>query len=102
VNAAARLRGRWFATATEVAEVLHVDERAVHRAIDAGTMPATRVGEHLRVPVAWLEAQAMRTESPPGSSPPAPHTDDEEETQEAAPDGAASGVSDGVSGTVLN
>lgn len=101
MNAAARLRGRWFATVSETAEVLHVDPRTVRRAIDTGTIPSTRVGQQLRVPVAWLEAQAMLTEASPGGSPPTPHTDDEEETQEAAPHGAASGVSDGVSGTVL-
>ncbi|MER6374846.1 helix-turn-helix domain-containing protein [Streptomyces mirabilis] len=85
----------------EAAEVLHVDVRTVRRAIDGGTIPATRVGQQLRVPVAWLEAQAMLTESPPGDPPPVPHTDDQE--QEAAGEHpAASGVSGGVSGTVLN
>lgn len=82
MNAAARLSGRWFATTTEVAEVLHVSEQAVRRAIDAGTMPATRVGEHLRVPVAWLETQAMRTESPPGDPLSVTHNEDQEDEQE--------------------
>ncbi|MET9071791.1 helix-turn-helix domain-containing protein [Streptomyces sp. NPDC004232] len=81
MNAAARLRGRWFATVSETAEVLHVDARTVRRAIDGGTIPATRVGQQLRVPVAWLESQAMLTESPPGDPPRTPHTADEEETR---------------------
>ncbi|WP_407702766.1 helix-turn-helix domain-containing protein [Streptomyces xylophagus] len=85
---------------TEAAEVLHVDARTVRRAIDGGTVPATRVGQQLRVPVAWLEAQAMLTESPPGGPSPLVHTDDQE--QEGAAQAAPSRVSDGVSGTVLN
>ncbi|MFG5720305.1 helix-turn-helix domain-containing protein [Streptomyces murinus] len=97
---AARLRGRWFATVAETAEVLHVDPRTVYRAIDLGEIPAVRVGQQLRVPVAWLEAQAMLTESPPGGPPPVPHTADQE--QEAAPDGAASRVLSGDDSAARN
>ncbi|GGX94586.1 hypothetical protein GCM10010510_44730 [Streptomyces anandii JCM 4720] len=100
MNAAARLRGRWFATVAETAEVLHVDPRTVRRAIDAGTIPSTRVGQQLRVPVAWLEERAMLTESPPGGPPSLVHNDDQE--QEAAPDGAAFRVLSGDDSAALN
>ncbi|GAX52836.1 helix-turn-helix domain-containing protein [Streptomyces olivochromogenes] len=99
MNAAERLHGRWFATVTEAAEVLHVDRRTVCRAIDRGEIPAVRVGQQLRVPVAWIRERAMLEGWPP--TPAAPH-EVQEETEEAALNGAASAVSGGVSGTVLN
>ncbi|SEC89202.1 DNA binding domain-containing protein, excisionase family [Streptomyces sp. 3213] len=89
MNATERLHGRWFATITEAAEVLHVDPRTVRRAIDRGELPAVRVGQQLRVPVAWLRERAMLDGSPP--TPVALHAV-QEETAEAAPCGAASAV----------
>ncbi|MCH5674215.1 helix-turn-helix domain-containing protein [Streptomyces gilvus] len=100
MNAAERLHGRWFATVTEAAEILHVDRRTVYRAIDLGEIPAVRVGQQLRVPVAWLRERAMLHGGPP-PSPIAPH-EVQEETTEAAPNGAASAVSDGAAITVLS
>jgi excisionase family DNA binding protein len=58
VNAAERLNGRWFVTIAEAAEILHVDPRTVRRAIDRGQVPAVRVGQQYRVPVAWLRERA--------------------------------------------
>jgi excisionase family DNA binding protein len=99
VNAAERLHGRWFATVTEAAEILHVDRRTVYRAIDLGEIPAVRVGQQLRVPVAWLRERAMLDGGPP--TPATPRVV-QEETAEAAPQGAASAVSDGAAITVLH
>lgn len=99
MNAAERLHGRWFATVTEAAEVLHVDRRTVCRAIDRGEIPSVRVGQQLRVPVAWLRERAMLDGGP--LMPAAPH-EVQEETTEAAPRGAALAVSDGAAITVLH
>lgn len=90
MNAADRLNGRWFATVTEAAEILHVDRRTVYRALDRGEIPGVRVGQQLRVPVAWLRERAMLDGGPP--PPPVPLHAVQEETEEAAPNGAASAV----------
>jgi excisionase family DNA binding protein len=99
VNAAERLRGRWFATVAEAAEVLHVDRRTVLRAIDRGEIPAVRVGQQLRVPVVWIRERALLDGAPPT---PAPLQAVQEETTEAAPNGAASAVSGGVEATIVS
>ena len=52
------LPGRLFATAPETAQVLRSDERTVRRALERGDIPGFRVGQHWRVPVAWLREQA--------------------------------------------
>ncbi|WP_430378425.1 helix-turn-helix domain-containing protein [Streptomyces sp. B1-3] len=98
MNAAERLHGRWFATVSEAAEILHVDRRTVCRAIDREEIPAVRVGQQLRVPVAWLRERAMLDGGPPPTPVP-PHAV-QEGTAEAAPPGAASAVLDGVDSTV--
>lgn len=54
----ALLRGRLFATASEVAAIMHVDSRTIRRGIERGEIPATRIGSTLRVPVAWIRAAA--------------------------------------------
>lgn len=44
-------RDRLFLTVTEVAALMRVDPRTVRRAIEAGQIPATRVGQIWRIPV---------------------------------------------------
>jgi excisionase family DNA binding protein len=55
-----RLQGRLFATVTEVSAILSYDMqgRTVRKAIEAGEIPATRVGAQWRIPVAWIREQA--------------------------------------------
>jgi excisionase family DNA binding protein len=48
------LTHRHFASAPEAAAFLGVDIRTLRRAIQAGQIPATRVGVTWRVPTAWL------------------------------------------------
>jgi excisionase family DNA binding protein len=52
-----RLDGQVFATVTEAAVILHLDSRALRKAIAAGDIPATRAGSTYRIPVAWLQGQ---------------------------------------------
>ncbi|WP_019066156.1 helix-turn-helix domain-containing protein [Streptomyces hokutonensis] len=89
MNATERLHDRWFATVAETAEVLHVDRRTVLRAIDRGEIPAVRVGQQLRVPVAWIRERALVDRPPPT---PAPLHAVQEEAAEVAPCGAALAV----------
>lgn len=65
VSASERLDGRWFVSVAEVAEVLGVDPRTVRRAIEAGEVPAVRVGQRYRVPAAWLRERASETVQKP-------------------------------------
>jgi excisionase family DNA binding protein len=53
-----RLNGRLFASTTEAALILRYDPRTLRKSIEAGDVPAVRVGVTYRVPVAWLRAQA--------------------------------------------
>lgn len=59
---AALAPGRLFATAPEAAEVLRADPRTIRRALEAGDISGTRIGDgrygHWRIPVAWLRQQA--------------------------------------------
>ena len=55
------LGGRLFATVPEVAAILRYDVRTVRRAIEAGTVPAVRVGAGYRIPMAWLRSVAGAT-----------------------------------------
>jgi excisionase family DNA binding protein len=50
--------GRLFATAPETAQLFRSDERTIRRALERGEIPGFRVGQHWRVPVAWLRQQA--------------------------------------------
>ncbi len=54
----ADLDGRLFADVPEVAELMRSDARTVRRAIEAGEIPATRVGQRWRVPTSWLRRTA--------------------------------------------
>jgi hypothetical protein len=49
-----------FATTTEVSLIFGYDPegRTVRRAIEAGEIPAARVGATYRVPVSWIRQQA--------------------------------------------
>jgi excisionase family DNA binding protein len=47
-----------FVSAAEAAAIMRTDPRTVRRAVAVGSIPATRVGAVLRVPVAWLREQA--------------------------------------------
>lgn len=59
--ALARLKGRLFATVTEVSAVLSYDVqgRTVRKAIEAGEIPATKAGTTWRIPVSWLREQVQ-------------------------------------------
>jgi excisionase family DNA binding protein len=48
----ADLRARLFTTVPVVADLLDLDERTVRRGIQRGELPAVRVGNTLRIPVA--------------------------------------------------
>jgi excisionase family DNA binding protein len=50
--------GRLFATVPEFVEVSGYDARTVRKGIEAGEIPAIRVGATWRIPVAWIRAQA--------------------------------------------
>lgn len=56
----ARMRGRLFATTTEASVILGYDRigRTVRKGIEAGEIPAIRVGATWRIPVAWIREQA--------------------------------------------
>jgi excisionase family DNA binding protein len=59
------LAGQVFADVPVVASVLGRDERTVRRAIEAGKIPAQKVGSRWAVPVAWLREQAGVPEPSP-------------------------------------
>ena len=59
MTAAEPLAGRIVLTTAEVGAVLGCDGRTVRRAIEAGQVPAVRVGRRLCVPAAWLRERAM-------------------------------------------
>lgn len=47
-----------FYTAPETAAIMRADPRTVRRMIEAGLIPATRMGTEWRVPAAWVREQA--------------------------------------------
>ena len=51
-------RGRLFATVPEFVKVSGYDARTVRKGIEAGEIPAIRVGATWRIPVAWIREQA--------------------------------------------
>ena len=53
-----RLDGRLFASTTEAGVILRYDPRTLRKSIEAGDVPAVRVGATYCVPVAWLRDQA--------------------------------------------
>lgn len=53
-----RLKGKLFATTTEASAVLRYDHRTIRKAIEAGEIPAVRVGSTWRIPTAWIREQA--------------------------------------------
>lgn len=57
-EALSRIRGRLFATVTEVAAIFNYDPRTVRKAIDAGEIPSVKAGATRRVPTAWIFEQA--------------------------------------------
>ena len=54
----AEARGVSFVTAPECASIMSVDARTVRRAIAEGSIPATKVRGHYRIPVSWIRQQA--------------------------------------------
>jgi excisionase family DNA binding protein len=52
------LGGKLFADVPETAAFLRYDQRTVRRAIEAGDIPAIKVGERWRIPTRWLREQA--------------------------------------------
>jgi excisionase family DNA binding protein len=50
--------GRLFATVPEFVEVTGYDARTVRKGIEAGEIPAIRVGVTWRIPVTWIRQQA--------------------------------------------
>jgi excisionase family DNA binding protein len=50
--------GRNFATAAEAKAILEVDERTIYAGIERGEIPATRMGNRWKIPVAWLRKEA--------------------------------------------
>ncbi len=51
-------QGRLFATVPEFVSVSGYDQRTVRKGIEAGEIPAFRVGATWRIPVAWIREQA--------------------------------------------
>jgi excisionase family DNA binding protein len=53
-----RIRGKLFATTTEAGAVLRYDHRTIRKGIEAGEIPAVRMGTTWRIPVEWIRRQA--------------------------------------------
>jgi hypothetical protein len=66
------LAGRLFASTTETASIIGRDERTVRKVVEAGVIPATRVGAKWSVPVAWIRQQAGVPEPSPDAAAPDP------------------------------
>jgi excisionase family DNA binding protein len=58
------LAGQAFCDVPDAASVLGRDERTVRRGIEAGKIPATKIGSKWAVPTAWLREQAGVAEAP--------------------------------------
>ncbi|MGO9292505.1 MAG: helix-turn-helix domain-containing protein [Streptosporangiaceae bacterium] len=56
--ALSRIGGKLFATTTEAAAILRYDRRTIYQGIEAGEIPATRVGATYRIPTSWIREQA--------------------------------------------
>lgn len=50
--------GRLFATVPEFVKASGYDARTVRKGIEAGEIPAIKVGSTWRIPVAWIREQA--------------------------------------------
>lgn len=59
------LSGQAFCDVPQVASVLGRDERTVRRAIEAGKIPASKIGNKWAVPTSWLRQEAGVSESAP-------------------------------------
>lgn len=63
--------GRLFLSVPETSVILDLDRqgRTVRRAIEAGEIPAIRVGPQWRIPVAWIRAQVhLGADGSPGAA----------------------------------
>ena len=61
------LEGRLVATVTDVAALLETDQRTVLRGIEAGHIPAVKVGKVWRIPVPKLMAMLGVSPSEPAA-----------------------------------
>ena len=62
------LNGRLFASTTETASIIGRDQRTIRRGIEAGVIPASRVGAKWSVPVSWIRQQAGLPEPSPAAT----------------------------------
>ena len=53
-----------FATTAEAARFLGLSKAMIHKMIRAEQMPARRYGRAIRIPMAWLQAEAARSVAP--------------------------------------
>jgi excisionase family DNA binding protein len=53
-----RIEGKLFASTVEAAAILGADVKTVIKAVDAGTIPATRLGAKRYVQAQWLREAA--------------------------------------------
>jgi excisionase family DNA binding protein len=53
------LQNLQFLKVPDAATILGLDVRSLRRAIEAGQIPATKVGAQTLIPTAWLRQQAM-------------------------------------------
>lgn len=57
-SALKRLDGKLFANLSEASRALRYDRRTIQKAIDAGEIPAVKVGSTCRIPTAWIREMA--------------------------------------------
>lgn len=50
--------GRLFFTVAEVASAMERDRRTIRRGIEIGEIPASKIGNTIRIPAAWLRSAA--------------------------------------------
>jgi excisionase family DNA binding protein len=50
-----------FATTAEAAQFLGLSRAMIHKLIRSEQMPARRYGRAIRIPTAWLQAEAARS-----------------------------------------
>lgn len=58
---AEKASGPAFLSCVEVARILRVHRQTVYRAIEAGEIPAVRVGKAFRIPASWLHTAGLKT-----------------------------------------